>query len=679
MSDQESLKDIELDILNHPENDLGYLDSLFADNSLFTQAEIEEINSVFKLILKDQNLTEEKKADYLNNSWKLNYFKKPPTPKEFLTHTWIGPMSESLYPHIKEAFIKFFDPSSPYRNLVLYYPIGAGKTTLVVLIKIYLAILDYYLRNPKQFFRLAESTLISDVSVSLTKEQAYTLIINPMLNILETSPKFERTKFESQVPKLREQNPNTIYFANVNKGMAVLRIGDIRYNVVAEPSQLLGLTIQSASLTELGFLQEAGMSQEQIMRLLNDSKQRVYSRFGSHYLARTIVDSSPNDISNLVDKYIYFDCVKDPTVLRLNGTKWELQPYLFPEYEKHGTTFPVFKGNITKQPKILEKEEVNFYDSSEIINMPIDIKQFAQDSLTKVLKDYAGIPAGSESKLISNFDNIENCFVDSLRNFYTYIFAPSNVSPEGLLWGVVKKEFFNYSGRGNIYHFYRNPFAQRFISVDLARNHDMATITMTHLELNKKGEKVYIVDFSLVIVKDKEEINMDAFKYLVYDMVKYGNISLKMASFDGFQSDTSIQFLNRLGIETIKLSVDYPIEPYMSFLSIIGQGRLKMGKNLIFKNNCKSLIMSATKGGKKKVDHVLGDWCDMDNLDWETSKMGYFGKDLSDTVCASCTLADLYGNEYSEYIFDENEEKLKKNKDKENITLTIAEKFGLYT
>lgn len=670
-----SLIDMEKDILNHPENDLEYLEKLFSEESLFSKTEIEDINSAFKAILDDKNLNTEKRADYFTNSWKLNYFKKPPSPEEFLTHDWIGPMSESLFPHIKEAFVKFFDPLTNYRNLVLYYPIGAGKTTLVVLIKIYLGVLDYYLRNPKQFFRLAESTLISDVSVSLTKEQAYTLVINPMLNILETSPKFERTKFESQVPKLREQNPNTIYFANVNKGMAVLRMGDIRYNVVAEPSQLLGLTIQSASLTELGFLQEAGMSQEQIMRLLNDSKQRVYSRFGNHYLARTIVDSSPNDISNLVDKYIYFDCVKDPTVLRLNGTKWELQPYLFPEYEKHGTTFPVFKGNITKQPKILEKEEINNYDTTEIINMPIDIKQFAQDSLTKVLKDYAGIPAGSEAKLISNFDMIEDCFTDSLKNIYTYIYAPSNLSPEGLLWEIVKKEFFIYSGRGNIFYFYRNPFAQRFISVDLARNHDMATITMCHIELNKKGEKLYIIDFTLVIVKNKEEINMDAFRYLVYDMMKYGNINIKMASFDGFQSDTSIQFLNRLGIETIKMSVDYPVEPYMSFLSIIGQRRIKMGKNLIFKNNCKSLIMSATKSGKKKVDHIIGEWCDMDNLDWATSKMGYFGKDLSDTVCASCTLADLYGNEYSEYIFDEKTE-IKKD-EIENIKDLLNDKYGL--
>lgn len=670
-----SLIDMEKDILNHPENDLEYLEKLFSEESLFSKTEIEDINSAFKAILNDKNLNTEKRADYFTNSWKLNYFKKPPSPEEFLTHDWIGPMSESLFPHIKEAFVKFFDPLTNYRNLVLYYPIGAGKTTLVVLIKIYLGVLDYYLRNPKQFFRLAESTLISDVSVSLTKEQAYTLVINPMLNILETSPKFERTKFESQVPKLREQNPNTIYFANVNKGMAVLRMGDIRYNVVAEPSQLLGLTIQSASLTELGFLQEAGMSQEQIMRLLNDSKQRVYSRFGNHYLARTIVDSSPNDISNLVDKYIYFDCVKDPTVLRLNGTKWELQPYLFPEYEKHGTTFPVFKGNITKQPKILEKEEINNYDTTEIINMPIDIKQFAQDSLTKVLKDYAGIPAGSEAKLISNFDMIEDCFTDSLKNIYTYIHAPSNLSPEGLLWEIVKKEFFIYSGRGNIFYFYRNPFAQRFISVDLARNHDMATITMCHIELNKKGEKLYIIDFTLVIVKNKEEINMDAFRYLVYDMMKYGNINIKMASFDGFQSDTSIQFLNRLGIETIKMSVDYPVEPYMSFLSIIGQRRIKMGRNLIFKNNCKSLIMSATKSGKKKVDHIIGEWCDMDNLDWKTSKMGYFGKDLSDTVCASCTLADLYGNEYSEYIFDEKTE-IKKD-EIENIKDLLNDKYGL--
>lgn len=675
MSKINELVDITKDIISHPEDDLEYLEQLFKEASL-SEADIEEINSAFRVILSQEGLSDEKKVDYTNNLWKVNFNKKPPTPQEFLTEEWIGETANSLYPHIRKSFEDFFNPLNPYRNLVEYYPIGTGKSVLVALIKGYIAAIDYYLRDFKQFFNLGQTTMICDATVSLSLDMAYDLNIAPMLNYMETSPKFCRVKQEAQLIRKRKEDPNTIYFTTATKGGSILRVGDLFYRTISEPAQLLGLTLQVVSLTELGFLQEKGMKADTVMRLLNDSKGRIYSRFGNHYLARSVIDSSPNDLNNPVDRFIMYDCIKDPSVLRLMGKKWELQPHLFPLWQESNETFPMFKGNASKEPKILNEGDIEFYDVNDVINVPIDIKQLAIDSPHKTMKDYCGFPSGSDAKLISNPDMIDNLFTDNLRNFYSFKNAPADQPPEGLLWDIVKKEFFVYTGQGSRYEFYRLPKIERFISIDLAKKFDMATISMSHIERNIKNEKIYIVDFSLPIMSTKVEINLDAFKFLILDMVKYGGINVKKVSFDQFQSDSSRQFLIRHNIDAIRYSVDISTEPYLSFISYMSQERVKMGKNLIMKNNMKSLVNVKKDNGKNKIDHEQGDWLDLTNLDWDKSRMGYYGKDLSDSVVASCMLADLYGTDSADYIWDESRENYKKQNTVENLKEDLYKKFN---
>ena len=102
-----------------------------------------------------------------------------------------------------------------------------------------------------------------------------------------------------------------------------------------------------------------------------------------------------------------------------------------------------------------------------------------------------------------------------------------------------------------------------------------------------------------------------------------------------------------------------------------------MGKSLIMKNNMKSLVNSKSQSGKARIDHEQGGWEDLDNLDCELSRMGYYGKDLSDSVVASIMLADLYGTDHSDYIWNEEIEYKKKN-DTEFIIDDIKKKFNLH-
>lgn len=540
--------------------------------------------------------------------------------------------------------------------------LGWGKTTTLSLIKIYRAILIDALYNPKSYLKLSQSTRLTDVSVSFTKGSCYDLVIKPLQTILDTSPKFERIKFERDMNNPEYTNCGKILFCNTSKGNSMMRIGDIYFDVACDIIDLVGRNIISFSATELAFLQE-NMTEEKVMKLLNEGITRVRNRFGYNNPNTTLViDSSPNSLEGKVDQWV-MQHKNDNDTQFINDKKWEVQPWLFPIWEKdHNKVFPMFIGTASKPAQVIKDEERSQYDPVDILDFPIDVKDIAIEDPSKILREWGATPtASSDQKLIQNLETIDKVFVPNLRNFYSYIYTSAMDNPEGLLWEILKKEFFVYTGQGNMYKFYRNPNVERFVSVDLAKNHDMATMGCSHLESNLKGEKIYVIDFGLAVMARKgDEINMDAFKFAIADMVKYGGMKINHTSYDGFQSDPMVQYLNRIGIESQRLSVDINMEYYLSMVAYMQQDRFKIGRNLIFKNNLKSLIRTTArdgKGVKPKVDHVKGEWVDLQNLDWENSKMGYYGKDLSDAICASVGLCDLYGTLTADYLYSMDEEK----------------------
>lgn len=681
ISDIKSLIDIEKDILSHPEQDLSYLDDIF-NSSIFKDSEIEDINNALSIILGDESLSEIKKLDYMNNLWRINYYEKPPSIEEFLTPKWIGLTSDSLYPYVRDILTTYFDPKSKKRHLLLALAIGMGKSTLSVLALLYVAILYNLLRNPKQYLNLAESAPVVITLLSFTIEKANDILVKPMLNVISSCDRYERCKMESQlIKKQKDYNHaigSRILFTTAGEG-SVLRMGDLLFKQVSDKSALLGLNIISAVISEINFFVERGASQDYINDLYWDIRGRIYSRIGNeNYLARTILDSSVSSFENVIERYIWQESYKDETNMFVHMSKWQGQPDLFPIWNKDkNKVFPVFSGSASKPPKIINFNEIDNYEESKIIYMPEDIRTNAEQSLIKTLKDYASVPAGADDKLISNPETIEKMFNPNLKNFYTYIHAPSSQPPEDLLWEYVKKELFVHTGQGNLYEFYRYPNAERFLTSDLSVKHDMAGISMVHIEKNLNNEKVYVGDFTLMIVPTKEEINLEAIYYLILNLKKYGNINLRMTSFDQFQSSDARQKLNRHGIDSIRYSVDINTEPYLNFISAMNQGRVQVGRNLIIKNNMKSLVNRKMNNGKTKIDHEVGDFSDFDNLDWNTSRMGYYGKDGTDSLVGACALADLYGTDSSEYIWNPQLEEKKKTQAKEIMLEDVRKTLNL--
>lgn len=686
-NDFNSLKDMEKDIIKHPSDDLSYLDNILNSN-LFTESEIEDINSALGLILHDERLSENEKINLLDNSWKINHKFKPPTPEEFLTEEWIGGQAKDIYPHCKKVFLDYFNPLINKNTIILYAPIGYGKTTLLALMTLYRSVISLSYRDIKKQFKLGKSTRLCNSTVSFTKGTAFDMLITPIINIMETSPKFDRVRYERDLFDPSKREEGKILFCNTSKGNALIRIDDIFYECSSSPQDLIGRTTIAIQLNELCNLSKE-MPEDRIMEMLEEAQNRIISRFGKNSPnASLMIDSSPNSLESRVDQWI--DKHKnDDDILYVNTTKWEVQPWVFPIWEKdHSKIFPIFKGTSTQPTKIITEEERKNYDPNDIMDFPIDLYTSAKDNVAKCMRDFGAVPtAGSDSKLFTNHQLINQCFVSNLKNFYMFEYASYLLAPEQLLWDKVRPLLYVYTGQRNSFRLKRYPSAERFVHIDLSEKKDMAGISMVHLECDKLGRKIYVADFTLPIMSKKDDkINIDSFKYLVYCMKTYGNTNIKKVTYDNFQSASSLQFLERNGIECEKLSLDISPDYYLSFASWVMQGRVKIGKNLVMKNNMKSLITTngghngkESKSGKLIVDHVQGDWIDLENSDWENSKCGYFGKDLSDSFVGACTNADKSNVSYAQWLYDDEEEKIEDldKKMMNNVIDEIYEKYGL--
>lgn len=638
--------------------DLVQGDDTVAAREDFKAFNIAEVKEGLNLLLGSTEISDEVKKQLLMDSWRVNYRVRPPTPEEFLTSAWIGGQAESIYPHIRNIFMEFWKPNSPFRHLVLGMAVGTGKSTLSVLDNLYVSCNLWCMRNPKKFFGLAASTSLVQAFISFSMDKASQLLLQPFMQVLLTSPKFRRVKQEEHLEKRQRDYPNEVCWTTAGRMGAIQFPQDVHYILASGPHQLLGLNMIHATLSEISFFIDRGFSPDYIWRIYQDSKGRIQSRFGENKrFCGTILDSSPNDLdASPIDKYIFTgEAQKDPKNYVVTGSQWglfEQDPELkrirenYPRYAKTGETFPVYRGSSSSPAEILVPEVVHKYSKDDIFNVPIDLKSRFVENCTKNVKDFCGWPAGSQDKLIREHSLIEEVFSPQLKNFSTYIYAPSTVSAKNLIWDQVRDKFFVKIGP-NRYEFYRSPREQRWLHFDQSETGDICGCVMSHPEWDmEKGEIVVVHDFTIAISPGKGRINLDAIRLFPEDLRDRGGLNIVSVTFDQYQSSTTIQYLKERGFEAERFSgADMDMRVYYTYVALINTGRVKAGRNIYLKNNLKSIQEVSTEKGKRKIDHMIGKIVKDDGGAWDMSMMGLNAKDISD--CAAVTSFQiLHGCEY---------------------------------
>ncbi len=632
------------------------------DPSILGDIDLNRVKKALDFIMSSNVLTEAQKATVLQEPWRVNYRIKPPTPEEFLSYKYLGPMADSIYPRVRKWFIEFFN-GKDYRHAVLYPFIGAGKSTLSVLINLYITTHLCLMRNPKKFIGVASHMNLAFVLCSYNLTKSAEILLEPMINLLEGSEFFDKVRTKEDMIKKertyqKEDRVDKIYWTTASRnGIYAIQFSNgINYKLASAPKDLLGLTIVCGTMTELSFFREAGKSDEFIMRFFNDMKGRIYSRMksktdptGINYWGRSILDSSPNDLESPIDQYASFEAEKSSLNYVIKGSQWDWVPEDYTE-EELADRFPIFKGGSGKPPVILQSPEG--YDPTDILWVPRKLYQIFHDDLIKSLKDYGGIPQGNLDRLFYDFEKIENCFIPQLKFLYFPLKADSKMSPFGLIWNQVKDTFFVKSGNG--YRFYYKPSIPRVFHIDQSVSGDMTAIAFVHVErkepvvgrlFDANRDLVYVVDMVVPIHPMGGRINLDAVKEFIIDIQTMSGIPIIQGSYDTFQSEAAIQYLERNGLEMEHVSVDETMDPYLFLAQLIEQGNLKVGKDIFFKNNLKSLRITKTKIAKKpKIDHSSGDTINPQGADytWETSLLGVNAKDISDAIAGAVYNAKMF-------------------------------------
>jgi hypothetical protein len=644
--------------------DLLQGDSGVALRSQFDALTGTEIREGLEILLSNKYLSDKSKQLMLAQLWRINYRERPPSIQEFLTEKWIGPTADSLYYHVKEILSAFWRPRSPFRHLCLASGIGTGKSTLSAINNLYVSTILYLMRNPKKFFGLSPSTSIVQAFISFSMDKATQLLLQPFIQILSTSPKFHRVKQEEHLKTQQEKYPDQICWTTASK-MGVLQFpGDIHYIVASGPAQLLGLNMIQSTMSEISFFIDRGFSPEYIWRIYQDSKSRIFSRFGNKMFCGTVLDSSPNDLdASPIDKYIFTgEAQKDKENYVSIGSQWEMYERdpkrtkvktLYPVYAETGQTFPVFRGNAGLPPEVILPENVYQYDPVELFHVPIDLKREFDQATEKNVKDVCGWPANTSGKLINSQLRIEEIFTPQLKNIYSFIRVPSTESAVHLIWNLVKGRFFIQTGDDRR-EFWRAPNARRWLHFDQSETGDFAGIAMSHREYDlERNEYVVVHDFTLAVTGGQNaRINLDAFRLFPEDLRNLGRIDIASVTFDRFQSSTTIQYLKEQGFNARTFSVDTSVDPYISYAALINIGNIKAGRNVFLKNNIKSLMETKTVHGRRKFDHMIGKIVRDDGGHWIASMMGMFAKDVSDCCAATAYLITHEDEDVPQYIYD---------------------------
>lgn len=628
--------------------------------------DISQIKKALGFLLNNQSLTDKQKTDLLNESWRINYKAKPPRPEDFITSKYLGPAADSTFSWVKNTFVDFMNPNKPYRNLILYPHIGWGKSYLSAITTLYIASCLNLMRDPWRYFGLNPATQLSQLLVSYSLKKSSELLLEPFISLLEASPFFERCQRMDQMKEAEEEfkhldSIDKLYWTTAYKTSALGFSSGSTIKIASSPNGLLGLSIVSIVYSELAFFTDAGKSSDYIMKLYNDGKARVRSRLETSqidsetgnkiidYYGRTILDSSPNDLNNAIDDYVVNKAHDDKTNFIVEGSRWKWRPDEYKNDFDTGNIFKVYLGGRGNPPRILEDNDPiltsDTADKDKVITVPGSFRQVFKDDLKKALKDWAGIPTGSSNSLIYDYRPLEAMFDNNLPNIYLNIEASADESPNELIWRQIVDKFFKL--KNNTYEYYYKPRIPRCVSVDQSYATDVTSISMSHVErLGDTGELIYVVDFSIPILPTKKSnINLEAIRCFIEDLKRKGHLKIEHVSFDQFQSEVTIQNLRRSGFDVEKLSVDKTMDPYLNLISLINTHRIACGKNIFLKNNIKSLnvVRPREEKSRTKIDHdnsreqvFTGD------DSWANSKIGFFGKDVSDSVCASIELCRMY-------------------------------------
>lgn len=526
----------------------------------------------------------------------------------------------SVYPIWRDAAVKLYP--TPYNTsaLEVYLTggIGLGKSTFAKIITLYDICKLLSLKDPRSYFKLLPTTIIRYMLMNATKDLAFGVLYNEIIEWVENSPFFREY--------LADGGP-TLFKKGIDIGMG------------SRGKDALGQATIGAIFSEINDMTVVANQGEDVFDTIYT---RMNSRFGGKgvpFIGHLILDSSNKGVKSFLDTRLDEKKKKnhnDYILFRFAHweAKWHLGQY-------SGKFFRVYAGDENRDPFIIdnvhkdintknwvitpqyEQVEIDKLTQSRIINAPVEHYQEFSFNIIKSIRDLAGVSTYGTWSFLSS--------VEILNRAITHI---NPVKKE-----VIVLDFFDKNQKIVDYIDIRKlsvlTNVPRFIHVDLGLKSDSTGIACSYLKGYKEvtfndpltgntvvnKEPLFFTEWIMEIrAVPGHEVAIYKIKNFFIDARKLG-YNIQMISTDGFQSANLRQDLTLSGFNVDLISVDRNKDPYDMVKNGILEGRIefpkheKMVKEFMELEDVGRKYDHPSDGSKDIIDAVTGSiWSCSNNI-----------------------------------------------------------------
>ena len=507
-----------------------------------------------------------------------------------------------VYPYWRNKLKELYKNPYQYSEVAITGGIGLGKSEIAKIALCYLTYRLLCLKNPQLYYNKPFGKPIVVLFMNKTKELAEKVLLQPFVDMLQTSPWFnEHGRF------IGREHIRYIPYKNV------------RFEGGSQSGHGLGQDIFASILDEVNFTgsQNVSVEKSQIMQTYTTINTRITNRFrveGNVHGKIFMVSSKKADYSFLET---YIDKMKDqPNFYLVDDKVWNIVPK-----EKTGYSGKMFNLAIggDKLPSKIIKDDENIDDyikqGYQIMEVPIEERQKFVINMEQSLMDIAAVSVASVTKFFT-YDIIKQCYSEDENPFTQEILSI------GIKDDLQIKDFFIANKIPN--EIRKLPI---FIHIDSSLTGDRTGIGATALLGKKKTNtfdinsnktiQTYVTLFKHILNVEIEcpknsEISFQKTRNFIIYLKQIG-FNIQGVSCDGYQSADTLQLLGNEEIEHVeRLNFEKTPEIYLSFRNALIEQRISLLK---LDNLEKEMLNTERDNKTDKITHPRedgshGDGCD---------------------------------------------------------------------
>lgn len=548
-----------------------------------------------------------------------DFHERPATLLEFLGPDYMN-IESGVRDAIKECLKDIFgaDVSSQHiaqvTKAIITGGIGIGKTTIASIVLPYLAHWCLCLKDPQNFFGLLPGSRIAFMMMSTSEDQAKEVLFGDIIARIKHSPWFRDNYQMDPTFKNQIRFPKDIWILPGDSNDTTFEGYNILGGIIDE--------IDSHKVTERKDYAEDGY---------NTIFGRLSSRFGrvkrgkNEYNYGFLLLIGQMKKSNGFASRMYEEYKIDADCYAVRMTIWESLGWH--RFLKDDGSRDSFWYDI-KRKQIVPSGIASAIATSNVIEIPNAYLKDFRNKPEKALKDLAGIPPAVGDPFISLTYKVDDAR-DRWKARYPSV-------PEGPV--RLDNTFAKW--------FKAPDTLKRVVHIDMAYSAegDALGLAMGHVRevVDIDGErKPYIVFDLLYRVKapSGSEIFLGDIRRIIYSLRDDLGFKIKRVTYDGFQSQDSVQQLRRRRFETDVVSVDKQVLPYHDLREALYEDRIEFPPYLTYINH----------GDDKQVEIAVKELTELEDTGKKIDHPTPGSKDVTDAM-AGVTYTLMGDRSYSRRV-----------------------------